>query len=155
VASAFTAIIREAPRHRQFMKGLEELATSNPSPLTFLQRLPAVLDIKADALLPVQNLVRFHAFARGITAHTTLERLVAIREAGGLSEESETQLREAFISLCHLQLRHHANRVRAGRPPDNLIETGTLRPVTRATLLEAIREAEAAHRRFARPAAPA
>ena len=154
VAPALTDIIREAPKHRPFMSGLAGLGTKNPSPLTLLQRLPAILDIKTEALIPIQSLARYHAFARGITAHTTLERLVAIREAGGLSAESEQLLREAFVSMSHLQLRHHAHAIRAGRRPDNIIDTTTLRPLTRATLHEALREVDAAPKRFARPAAP-
>jgi CBS domain-containing protein len=154
VALALTDIIREAPRHRLFMSGLAHLGTKNPSPLTFLQRLPARIDIKREALVPIQSLTRYHAFARGITAHTTLERLVAIREAGGLTEESEQQLREAFMSMTHLQLRHQAHAIRAGRRPDNIIETGTLRPLTRVALQEALREADAAPKRFLRPVAP-
>ncbi len=151
VAHALTDIIREAPRHRVFMSGLAELGTRNPSALTLLQRLPAFIDIKKDALRPFQNLTRYHAFARGITAHTTLERLVAIREAGGLTAESEQLLREAFLSMTHLQLRHHAHAIRAGRRPDNLIDTSTLRPLTRVTLQEALRETHAAPKRFLRP----
>jgi CBS domain-containing protein len=151
VARALTDIIREAPRHRLFMSGLAGLGTKNPSALTFLQRLPAMIDIKKEALQPLQNLARYHAFARGITAHTTLERLVAIREAGGLTAESEQLLREAFRSMLHLQLRHHAHAIRAGRRPDNIIDTATLRPLTRVALHEALREVDAAPKRFLRP----
>jgi CBS domain-containing protein len=153
VARALTDIIREAPQHRQFMSGLEGLGTKNPSALTLFQRLPAIIDIKKEALLPLQNLTRYHAFARGITAHTTLERLVAIREAGGLTAESEQLLREAFTSMLHLQLRHHAHAIRAGRRPDNIIDTSTLRPLTRVALHEALREVDAAPKRFLRPGA--
>ena len=151
VSGPLTDIIREAPRHRLFMGGLADLGTKSPSPLKLRQRLPARIDIKKGALLPIQNLVRYHAFARGITAHTTLDRLVAIREAGGLSAESEQVLREAFMSMSHLQLRHHANAIRAGRRPDNIIETATLHPLTRVTLQEALREARAAPKRFSQP----
>ena len=154
VAPALTEIIREAPKHRLFMSGLADLGTKNPSALTLFQRLPAIIDIKREALLPLQNLTRYHAFARGITAHSTLERLVAIREAGGLTAESEQLLREAFMSMQHLQLRHHAHAVRAGRRPDNIIDTATLRPLTRVALQEALREVDAAPKRFLRPAAP-
>jgi CBS domain-containing protein len=153
VARALTDIIREAPQHRLFMSGLAGLGEKNPSALTLFQRLPAMIDIKKEALQPIQNLARYHAFARGITAHTTLERLVAIREAGGLTAESEQLLREAFTSMLHLQLRHHAHAIRAGRRPDNMIDTSTLRPLTRVALHEALREVDAAPKRFLRPAA--
>ena len=153
VARALTDVIREAPRHRSFMSGLAGLGEKNPSALTLFQRLPAIIDIKKEALQPIQNLARYHAVARGITAHTTLERLVAIHEAGGLTAESEQLLREAFMSMLYLQLRHHANAIRAGRRPDNIIDTATLRPLTRVALHEALREVDAAPKRFLRPPA--
>jgi len=153
VARALTDVIREAPRHRSFMSGLAGLGEKNPSALTLFQRLPAIIDIKKEALQPIQNLARYHAVARGITAHTTLERLVAIHEAGGLTAESEQLLREAFMSMLYLQLRHHAHAIRAGRRPDNIIDTATLRPLTRVALHEALREVDAAPKRFLRPPA--
>ena len=153
VARTLTDIIREAPQHGPFMSGLAALGTRSPSALTLLQRLPAHIDIKKEALRPLQNLTRYHAFARGITAHTTLERLVAIREAGGLTADSEQLLREAFLSMLHLQLRHHAHALRAGQQPDNIIDTTTLRPLTRVALHEALRERAAAPKRFMRAAA--
>ena len=152
VARALTDVIREAPKHGAFMNGLAALGTKNPSALTVLQRLPAHIDIKKEALQPIQNLARFHALARGITAHTTVERLAAIREAGGLTAESEQLLGEAFVSIMHLQLRHHAHALRAGQSPDNIIDTATLRPLTRVALHEALRERAAAPKRFLRPA---
>ena len=151
VARALTDIIRESPQHDRFMSGLADLGTRSPSALKFLQRLPALVDIKKEALQPIQNLARYHAFARGITAHTTLERLMAIREAGGLTAESEQLLREAFLSMLHLQLRHHAHALRLDQRPDNIIDTATLRPLTRVALHEALREKAAAPKRFLRP----
>jgi hypothetical protein len=66
----------------------------------------------------------------------------------GESVESERVLREAFVGMQHLQLRHHANRMRNGRPVDNIIETWTLPPLTRASLQEALREVVSAQKRF-------
>ena len=66
--------------------------------------------------------------------------VVAVHEAGGPTVEPEQLLREAFVSMFHLPLRHHAHAMRAGQRPDNIIDTATLRPLTRATLHEALRE---------------
>jgi CBS domain-containing protein len=151
VAAPLNEIMRQAPQHRRFMAGLAQLGTGIPSPLGgFRQRLVGRIDIKKDALVPIQNLARYYAFARGISAHTTLERLVAVDEVKGQDTESERSLREAFISISHLQLRHHANAVRAGRRPDNLIDTAILRPLTRVTFQEALRVVAAAQKRFPR-----
>jgi CBS domain-containing protein len=150
---ALTEIMREAPAHRRFMKGLEQLGTDTRSPLGFWQRLEGPIDIKKNGLVPIQNLARYRAFSRGITAHSTLERLVAVREVGGEETEAERSLREAYLSMAHLQLRHHANAIRAGRRPDNIIDTATLKPLTKAMLQEALREVAAAQKRFPRLAA--
>ena len=117
------------------------------------RELEGRINIKKNGLIPIQNLARYYAFARGITAHSTLERLIAVREVDGQESESERSLREAYMSMAHLQLRHHANAIRAGRPLDNMIEVATLRPLTRAALQEAMREVVAAQSRFPRLAA--
>ncbi|HMK92258.1 MAG TPA: DUF294 nucleotidyltransferase-like domain-containing protein, partial [Thermoleophilia bacterium] len=150
VDAALIEIMREAPKHRAFMKGLESLGTDRRPPLGFRQRLEGWIDIKKDCLVPIQNLARYWAFARGITAHSTYERLAAIREFEGHETEQERTLREAYVSILHLQLRHHANAVRAGRKPDNVIDVSKLRPLTRATLQEALREVASAQKRFPR-----
>ena len=148
-----TEIMREAPSHKSFMRGLAQLGTRIRAPLGFRQRLEGRIDIKKHGLVPIQNLARYYAFARGITAHSTVERLIAVRETDGEETVAERPLREAFMSMAHLQLRHHANAIRAARPPDNIIDVATLRPLTKATLQEAMREVVAAQSRFPRLAA--
>jgi len=143
-----TEIIRQAPGYARFLGGLAELGSEIPSPLGFLHRLAGPIDIKKSGLLPVQNLARYFAFANGFTPATTLERLVAVQEAKGRGSESAQSLREAFVSMAQLQLRHHANAIRAGRAPDNAIDTTTLRPLTKVGLQEALREVAAAQKRL-------
>ena len=149
IVPRLTEVIREAPRHARFLGGLAELGAEIPSPLGFRQRLRGPVDIKKSGLLPVQNLARFFAFANGFTQSSTVDRLTAVEEAGRRGRESAQPLREAFLSMSHLQLRHHANAIRAGRPPDNAIDTAKLRPLTRASLQEALRVVAAAQRRQA------
>ncbi len=144
---ALTDIMREAPRHPRFLKGLELLGAKVRPPLGFWQRIEGSLDIKKDGLIPIQNLARYHAFSRGITAPTTLERLEAVREACGGDTTCERSLREAFISMTQLQLRHHARLLQAGLAPHNVIDVENLRPLTRVTLQEALREVAAAQKR--------
>jgi CBS domain-containing protein len=150
---ALTEIIREAAHHKRFMSGLAQLGTRTRTPLGFRQKLEGWIDIKKDGLVPIQNLARYWAFSRGITAHSTVERLVAVRETDGVETVAERSLRESYLSMQHLQLRHHANAVRAGRELDNIIKVNELRPLTKATLQEAMREVAAAQSRFPRLAA--
>ncbi len=150
---ALTEIMRQAFAHKSFMRGLAKLGTRIRAPLGFRQRLEGCIDIKKHGLVPVQNLARYYAFARGITAHSTVERLIAVSEANGEETVAERSLREAYISMAQLQLRHHANAIRDGRPLDNTIDVATLRPLTKATLQEAMREVAAEQSRFPRLAA--
>jgi CBS domain-containing protein len=150
VDRALTDIMREAAAHHRFMRGLHQLGFRIPSPLGFRGRLVGYLDIKKSGLVPLQNLARYWAFSKGITAQTTLERLVAVAEAEGRDpmSESDRSLREAFASMSYLQLRHHANAIRNGRPLDNVVDTTTLRPLDHANLQEALRLVAAEQKRF-------
>ena len=150
VDKALTDIMREAPAHPRFMRGLRQLGFRIPSPLGFRGRLAGYIDIKRSGLVPLQNLARYWAFSRGITAGTTLERLIAVAEVEGRDpmSEADRSLREAYSSMTHPQLRHHANAIRGGRPLDNVIDTATLRPLDHANLQEALRLVAAEQRRF-------
>ena len=148
VPAPLTEIMREAPSHHRFMTGLADLGTRNQLPLTGLRhRLTGQVDVKKDCLRPIQNFARYHAFAAGISAHSTLDRLLAVWEAGALDAETERSLREAFTSMLSLQLRHHADAIRAGRPPDNIVNVDDLRPLSRVELQEALRLVAATQRR--------
>jgi signal-transduction protein with cAMP-binding, CBS, and nucleotidyltransferase domain len=70
-----------------------------------------------------------------------------VHEASGEETELNRSLREAFTSMAHLQLRHHANLIRAGRPLNNIIDVSALRPLTRVTLQEALHVVAAAQKR--------
>jgi len=148
VDKVLTDVMREAPSHPRFLAGLIQLGTKVRPPLGFRGKLEGEIDIKKNGLVPIQNYARYFAFAHSITSASTLQRLSAIREVAGEGRIPYRQLREAFISMTHLQLRHHANRLRNGRPVDNVIETWTLPPLTRASLQEAMREIVAAQKHF-------
>ena len=148
-----TEIIRQAPGYSRFLGGLSDLGAEIRSPLGFRQRLTGPVDIKRSGLLPVQNLARYFAFAAGFTPSTTVERLVTVQEAGTRGSDMAQSLREAFLSMAHLQARHHANAIRAGHAPDNAIDTTMLRPLTKAGLQEALRVVAAAQRRLPQRAA--
>ena len=141
-------LIRETPKHARFKAGLAELGSEIRSPLGFRQRLVGPIDIKKSGLLPIQNMARYYAFSGGITAPTTLERLVAVEERGGAGSDSASVLREAFVGMSLLRLRHHAKGLRAGRAPDDAIDTTDLRPLTRVTLREALRVVAAEQQRL-------
>lgn len=150
VDQALTDIMRTVPDHPRFLRGLERLGLTIRLPLGFMQRLEGWLDIKKNCLVPIQNLARYQAFARGIVLQGTLERLSAVCGIDAQAQECEATLREAFVNVTRIQLEHHARAVREGRTPDNVLDTSTLRPLARADLQETLRELASARKRFPR-----
>ena len=148
IAPELSSLMHEAPRHRGFMDGLAHMASQIRSPLGFRQRMTGPIDIKKSALLPIVNLARFYAFSLGIGASGTLERLIAVQETGRYDDELIQSLRDAFSTVSHLRLRHHAAAIREGRPPNNAVETANLRPLARVNLHEALRMIAAAQARL-------
>ena len=145
VIQALTDIMREAHTYPKFMQWLARLGSDSRPPVSgFRQKLDRVVDIKEGGLVPIQNLARYHALAHGITIQATLDRLAAICKVDAQGAECDRTLREAYLTLKQLQLEHHAEAVRAGKKPDNVIDTEALRPLTRANLQEALRAVAAA-----------
>jgi CBS domain-containing protein len=151
VAQALTDIMREVPAHPEFLHWLRRTGSGfRPQVSGLRHKLDRVIDIKRGALVPIQNLARYHALARGITIQATLERLAAVCEVDAEGAEADRTLREAYLTVKQVQLQHHAEAVREGGEPDNVVETDSLRPLARANLQEALREVTAAQSRFPR-----
>jgi CBS domain-containing protein len=96
------------------------------------------LDLKRGAIIPLVNLVRFHALAAGVTISPTLDRIEAAASAGGLERATAEALTEAFTVISRLRFEHHAVRIAAEQPPDNLIDPGELAPIALVELREAL-----------------
>jgi CBS domain-containing protein len=95
------------------------------------------VDLKKGGVVPIANLARFHALANGITISSTIDRLVAAEGLGAINKETSQSLQEAFEVIGQVRLDHHAEQIRAGLPPDNLIRPDQLLPLARAELREA------------------
>jgi CBS domain-containing protein len=146
IVAPLSDLLRKAPRHGGFLSGLAGMASQIPSPLGFRQRLTGPIDIKKSGLLPIENLARFWAFGRAITAGTTVERLVAVGDSSSAPGQHAQALHEAFASMAMVRLRHHAKLIEQGREPHNVIDTEDLRPLVRVSLQEALRAVVAAQK---------
>jgi CBS domain-containing protein len=98
-----------------------------------------VLDIKKAGLLPIESLARWAGLTAGVAAASTRARLEASAAAGTLSADDAAVLRDAFELVCALRMEHQVEQLRAGQEPDNLIEPGSLAPITRTALKAAFR----------------
>jgi CBS domain-containing protein len=112
------------------------------------------VDLKKGGVVPIANLARFHALANGITVSATLDRLVAAEALGAINKETAQSLREAFAVIGQVRVDHHAEQIRAGLRPDNLIRPDQLLPLARAELrgaFHAIGRAQQQLNRFVPP----
>lgn len=152
VAADLTARMRAARDHPQFMRLLARSASGFSVALGFRGQLSTDgeghLDLKKGAIIPLVNLVRYHALSAGVTISPTLDRLEALAIAGGLEREEADALSEAFEVIAGVRLHHHAQRIAAGRPADNLIEPGALTPIARTELREALHIVKRAQKRL-------
>jgi len=155
ITAALSARMRAARRHPEFMRLVARTATGYPVALGFRGQLaphaegdgPKRLDLKRGAIIPLVNLVRFHALAHGVTIAPTIDRIEAVASAGGLDRALADELLEAFTVITRLRFQHHAALIADGAPPQNLLDPGELTPIARGELREALHVVRRAQRR--------
>ncbi len=152
VVSELTARIRAAREHPQFMRLLARSASGFPVALGFRGQLSTDgdghLDLKKGAIIPLVNLVRYHALAAEVTVSPTLDRIEAVAMAGSLQDDEAEALSEAFEVISRVRFGHHAELISHGRPTDNLIDPGALSPIARTELREALHVVKRAQKRL-------
>jgi len=156
IGPELTERMRAARSHAQFMRLMARTATGYPVALGFRGQLavgqhgdpPDRLDLKRGAIIPLVNLVRFHALAHGVTISSTLDRIEAVAGVGGLERELADGLSEAFTVINDIRFEHHATQVQAGLAPDNLLDPGELAPIARTELREALHVVRRAQKRI-------
>jgi CBS domain-containing protein len=156
IAGDLTAKIRAAREHPDFMRLMARTAIGYPVALNFRGQLavgrdgdpPGRLDLKRGAIIPLVNLVRFHALANGVTISNTLDRIEAVAHVGGLERGIADGLSEAFTVIAGLRFEHHASLIADGAAPDNLIDPDELRPIARTDLRVALSEVRRAQKQL-------
>ena len=136
-----------APNLSAFLRRLAAAALAERPPTGFLRDFVlqstgerrGVLDIKQGGLVPIEALARWSGLRAGVTAGSTTARISASSEAGTLSPDDASILRDAFELCCAVRMEHQVGRLRAGEPPDDLIAPRDLAPLTRSALKEAFR----------------
>jgi CBS domain-containing protein len=152
IAAELTARMRRARDHPQFMRLMARSAAGFPVALGFRGQLATAhdgrLDVKQGGIIPLVNLIRYHALSSAVTISPTLDRLDAVAAAGGLEHGDADALSEAFQVITRVRFEHHAGLVAAGRPADNLVDPGSLAPIARTDLREALQTVKRAQKRL-------
>lgn len=162
LVSELTEYIRDARHHPQFMRLMARTATGYPVALGFRGQLatgregdpPERLDLKRGGIIPLVNLVRFHAMAHGVTISPTLDRIEAVANVGGVERDVADGLIEAWSVITRMRFEHHAAQIAEGGAPDNLIDPGALPPIAKADLREALHVVRRAQKRLGAWAPP-
>jgi CBS domain-containing protein len=151
LTAELSARVRAAREHPQFMRLIARSAAGLQVALGFRSQLSTDkdgrLDLKAGAIIPLVTLVRYHALANGVTISPTLDRIEAAA-AGELPRADADALTEAFDVIARLRFEHHAQLIAAGAPADNRLDPGTLGPIARSDLREALQTVRRAQKRL-------
>lgn len=144
VADLLGPSLARTVRDATFRGRLARVATTHRPPLGFLGRLTVEhrgehrgqLDLKKGALLPVADLARLTAVARGGPEVGTDERLEAAAETGAMSRDLSATLRAGYTLALGLRLQRHAELFAAGESLSNHVDPVALDPWVRAELKE-------------------
>ena len=155
VAPELTARMRAARGHGQFMHLLARSASGFAVALNFRGQLATErdgdhagrIDLKRGGIIPLVNLVRYHALATGVTISSTLDRIEAVAANRGLERAQADALAEAFEAITQARFAHHAELIGAGEPPDNYLDPDVLAPIARTELREALQIVKRAQKR--------
>ncbi len=147
VAERLAAAFARTPNREYALNRLVAAALAERPPTGFFRDFvledsgerKGVLDIKRGGLLPIEALARWAGLVAGVGAASTTARLRAAEAAGTLEPADAAVLRDAFELTSALRMEHQVEQLRAGEPPDNLIDPKRLTPLTRTSLKEAFR----------------
>ena len=137
-------IIEKSRANRIFIAYMAANALKNRPPLGFFRNIVLIqggdhdhtFDIKHRALIPIIDLARVYALSAGIAENNTNERLQVAAERGALSRDGAANLIDALELIATLRMRHQADQLRNGQPPDNFLAPDALSPLERGHLKE-------------------
>lgn len=132
------------PGSPSFVRLLFGAALSHRPPLGLLGHLAVErggahrggINVKARGLLPIVEMARAYALARGITRTNTFERLRALRDLGAIPTRDAEDLIAAYEFILRLRIRQHLDQLEAGRPMDDFIMPASLARAERNALKE-------------------
>jgi CBS domain-containing protein len=98
------------------------------------------IDLKLRGTKPLVEIVRLLALKNGVEATGTPARLLALAEAGVLTDEDAGRLREDVAFLLELLLRHQIELISARGVPDNCVRPESLGRPERERLVQVFRD---------------
>ncbi|MEO1046576.1 MAG: DUF294 nucleotidyltransferase-like domain-containing protein [Pseudomonadota bacterium] len=140
-------VFARAAENRIFLSFVARAAAATKIPLGFFRNFllkddavhGRVLDLKAQAINPVIDLVRCHALAERLEAVNTHARMAALRERQGFESAIVANVSDAFDFIREVRIRHQARQVGAGKTPDNKLDPQNLSQFEQTHLKDAFK----------------
>lgn len=139
-------VLAKSRQNRIFLAYMVSNALKHRPPLGFFRNFVLIsgggdhdhtFDIKLRGIVPITDLARVYALSEGIDAVNTLHRLEAAALASAVSKTGAADLIDAFQFIATLRVRHQAQCIQSGQPPDNYISPEMLSPLERGHLKDA------------------
>ena len=138
-------VLKQSKSNRIFLAHLAGNALHHQPPLGFFRRFVLVndgehdktLDLKHNGVVPIIDLARIYALAKGTTAVNTKTRLEHVAGAGEVSQQGAADLRDALELISMIRLRHQARLINSGKPANNFIAPDELSNFDRNHLKDA------------------
>jgi len=140
-------VLERTTRNSIFLACLTVNALNFTPPLGFFRQFVLeehggqedTLDLKHNGLVPIVDIARINALARGIDAVNTLERLAQLAGGTGMATSDAADLRDAYDFIAGIRLQHQARQIRQGEEPDNYISPSALSDFDRRHLKDAFK----------------
>jgi CBS domain-containing protein len=132
-------IVRGAGDNQIFLAHLARAGLRFKPPLGLFRTLKedeGGINLKKGGIIPIVSMARVHGLEAGSSMRSTVDRLGAASDAGGLSSEGATELAEAFRYLHRLRLENQLASHRGGRPVTNSVPLDQLSSGERRHLKE-------------------
>ncbi|WP_018179936.1 putative nucleotidyltransferase substrate binding domain-containing protein [Jongsikchunia kroppenstedtii] len=149
---AVSAVFRNLREHSGTMKSLLAESLSYRAKLRSMRDVFArrgdVIDIKAQAVLPVVNIARWVGLSVRTTEVGTRGRLLAAAGSPLLTETNARNLIEVFDVLQKIRISYQVAQLEAGERPSDVLDLNRLSPMDRSLIAQAVREISAVQKRM-------
>jgi signal-transduction protein with cAMP-binding, CBS, and nucleotidyltransferase domain len=143
-------VTERAARASAFLNAMQAAQSDHRTALGLFGRLQTEpgrahrgqINLKYRAGLPLVEALRLLALRHGVAETGTMARIAALAEAGVLERDEHERLRDAFMVITELLLRHQIRSLAAGGVVDSWIRRGQLRSRARRRLVESLKAIE-------------
>jgi CBS domain-containing protein len=140
-------ILQKSQVNRIFLAYMMANAMKHRPPLGFFRQFvlerggehDETLDLKHRGIVPITDIARMLALSMGKEPVNTVERLRACAGTQALSQDMAENLEDALEFIATLRIRHQANQIKKGLPPDNYVPPDNLSELEREHLKHAFK----------------